>query len=427
MVRGEDVRYRIAGEESSVILQDDDEPERAMLHERPDEAVAELRPGSKGRSRRVCPRWLADRQDDLVQMATMRTLEARRSAEGNPEVATSYLYRVAYTTLIDEIRRLRRRPEVRLEDAEGAGLEVPAPAPGPEQDYAAKEIGRAIAGLPASPPPAEAPRRGPSSPGAYGAGGGGPARVGRETNREPPLSGALRPTPLPGRQRRFPVSDALPDVERLRAALRALGEDAVPREDCPAPERIWGAVRAELPVAERREVVDHVAGCLSCAEAWRLAVEIDPDPRPMAAASTRPWLAAFFESRALVPLAATLLVATAAGVLLLRGPEGAHDPGYREAGPAAIRSLLPENEPVSRSSFRLRWSPGPEGSRYDVRVTTESLDPVASAQGLTEASFLVPEPLLVPLPAGSRLLWQVQMRGPEGNRQDSPTFVTLLR
>ncbi|MFI5007882.1 MAG: sigma factor, partial [Solirubrobacterales bacterium] len=46
--------------------------------------------------RRVCPRWLADRQDDLVQMATLRVLEARRSAEGNPEVASSYLYRVAY-------------------------------------------------------------------------------------------------------------------------------------------------------------------------------------------------------------------------------------------------------------------------------------------------------------------------------------------
>ena len=106
--------------------------------------MAELRSRLQRAVRRICPRWLADRQDDLVQMATMRTLDARRSAEGNPEVAASYLYRVAYTTLIDEIRRLRRRPEVRLEDAEGAGLDVPAPSPGPEQDYASKEIGRAI-------------------------------------------------------------------------------------------------------------------------------------------------------------------------------------------------------------------------------------------------------------------------------------------
>ncbi|HVQ30119.1 MAG TPA: zf-HC2 domain-containing protein [Vicinamibacteria bacterium] len=223
------------------------------------------------------------------------------------------------------------------------------------------------------------------------------------------------------------MSDALPDVERLRAALRALAEDARPRADCPPSERLWQAVRAELPAEQRREIVDHIAGCPACAEAWRLAVEIDPDARPTAAASQRPWLAAFFEARHLVPLAASLLIATTAGVVLLRGPEGAHDPGYREAGSGAIRSLLSENEPVSRSAFRLRWSPGPMGTRYDVRVTTESLDPVASAQGLTEASFLVAEPLLASLPAGSRLLWQVQMRRPEGNRQDSPTFATLLR
>jgi hypothetical protein len=223
------------------------------------------------------------------------------------------------------------------------------------------------------------------------------------------------------------MSDSEPDIERLRAALRALGEEALPREDCPTPERLWGAVRAELPAEQRREVVDHIAGCLACAEAWRLAVEIDPNPPLAAVAPHWPWLATFFEVRTLVPLAATVLVATAANVLLLRGPEEPPRPGYREAGPAAIHSLLPEKEAVSRSDFRLRWSPGPEGSRYDVRVTTESLDSVVSAQGLTEASFLVPESALNSLPSGSRLLWQVQMRLPDGERRDSPTFITVLQ
>jgi hypothetical protein len=221
------------------------------------------------------------------------------------------------------------------------------------------------------------------------------------------------------------MSDPERDMERFRAALRTLGEDARPREDCPAPERLWGAARAELPVEQRRDVVDHVAGCLACAEAWRLALEIDPDPRPVAAAPG--WIASILESRALVPLAATIVLAVA-GVLFLRGPEFSPDePGYREAGPAAIRSLLPEKVPVPRSAFRLRWSPGPQGARYDLRLTTESLEPVAAPQGLTENSFLVPEPLLSSLPAGSRLLWQVQMRLPDGERRDSPTFVTLLQ
>jgi hypothetical protein len=215
-------------------------------------------------------------------------------------------------------------------------------------------------------------------------------------------------------------------VERLRVALKALGEAAAPREDCPAPELLWDAMRAELPVERRQEVVDHVAGCLACAEAWRLAIEIDPDPRPVSAAPAPSWFATFFEWRALAPLAAVLVVAVG-GLLFLRGPDGTHDPGYRQPGSEAIRSLLPEDEPVSRADLRLRWSPGPEGTRYDVRVTTESLENIASARSLVEASFVVPESALESLPPGSRLLWQVQMRLPDGERRDSPTFVTLLK
>ena len=122
----------------------DDEPEPGSRDRSTDEAVAELRARLQRAVRRVCPRWLIDRQDDLVQMATLRVLEARRSAEGNPEVASSYLYRVAYTTLIDEIRRLRRRPEAPLESAIGTGLEAPATTAGPEQNYASKQIGHAV-------------------------------------------------------------------------------------------------------------------------------------------------------------------------------------------------------------------------------------------------------------------------------------------
>jgi RNA polymerase sigma-70 factor (ECF subfamily) len=122
----------------------DDEPERASLDASADEAVAELRSRLQRAVRRVCPRWLADRQDDLVQMATMRVLEARRSTEGKAEVASSYLYKVAYTTLVDEIRRLRRRPEVSLEEASSGGLEALGSEPGPEDAYAGRQVGRAV-------------------------------------------------------------------------------------------------------------------------------------------------------------------------------------------------------------------------------------------------------------------------------------------
>src|SRR3954447_14270829 len=64
---------------------------------------------------RVCPRWMADRADDLVQVALMRVMEIQRKKEGTAELSGFYLKKVAYSAMIDEIRRLRRRQEVSLE------------------------------------------------------------------------------------------------------------------------------------------------------------------------------------------------------------------------------------------------------------------------------------------------------------------------
>jgi RNA polymerase sigma-70 factor (ECF subfamily) len=94
--------------------------------------------------RRICPAWLADRSEDLVQLAAMRVLAARGAGEGNEPVAASYLHRVAYTTLVDEIRRLRRRPEEPLEDGETLVAADPHDASNPERRYQGHETGRAI-------------------------------------------------------------------------------------------------------------------------------------------------------------------------------------------------------------------------------------------------------------------------------------------
>src|SRR4029078_4631143 len=64
---------------------------------------------------RVCPRWMADRADDLVQVALMRVMEIQRRKEGTAEFSVFDLKKVAYSAMIDEIRRLRRRQEVSLE------------------------------------------------------------------------------------------------------------------------------------------------------------------------------------------------------------------------------------------------------------------------------------------------------------------------
>ncbi len=66
--------------------------------------------------RGMCPSWMADRRDDLVQVAVMRVMEISRRDEKSRDFNASYLWRAAHSAMIDEIRRLRRRNEVELED-----------------------------------------------------------------------------------------------------------------------------------------------------------------------------------------------------------------------------------------------------------------------------------------------------------------------
>jgi RNA polymerase sigma-70 factor (ECF subfamily) len=87
---------------------------------------------------RHCPPALAAHREDLVQMALVRLLE-RRPGEGSTPRGASYLWRVAYTVVIDEIRRFRRhqRQAERLPRDEGG-------TPGPE---ARSEILDCLGGL----------------------------------------------------------------------------------------------------------------------------------------------------------------------------------------------------------------------------------------------------------------------------------------
>ncbi|MFL6258563.1 MAG: RNA polymerase sigma factor [Thermoanaerobaculia bacterium] len=97
---------------------------------------------------RVCPRWMADRADDLVQVALMRVMEIQRKKEGTAEFSAFYLKKAAYSAMIDEIRRLRRRQEVSLEGGSGEEVVVvydpAAPDPDPERASAGRQVGRAI-------------------------------------------------------------------------------------------------------------------------------------------------------------------------------------------------------------------------------------------------------------------------------------------
>jgi RNA polymerase sigma-70 factor, ECF subfamily len=91
----------------------------------------------------ICPPWLAASAEDVVQVALLRVVEVCRRGDGSTDLSTAYLRKAAYSALVDEIRRLKRRREVPLED-EGVDTRHSTPAANPEQTTSARQQGRAI-------------------------------------------------------------------------------------------------------------------------------------------------------------------------------------------------------------------------------------------------------------------------------------------
>jgi hypothetical protein len=210
---------------------------------------------------------------------------------------------------------------------------------------------------------------------------------------------------------------------RWRQAFAGLSERAAPRPDCPEPDRIWAAASAESPPAERHEIFDHIASCASCAAAFRLArglsqekssqqdgqVELFPLIKPR---SWQRWGAA---------LAAAVLVLA---VLLPRWwnrPEP-----YRGGEAREILSQIPDDAPLARDQAVLRWTAGPPGSLYEVRVLTRDGREIAVESGLTEAHYQIPPSALSEVSAGTILYWQVKALQPDGKNLGSKTFSVRL-
>lgn len=211
------------------------------------------------------------------------------------------------------------------------------------------------------------------------------------------------------------------DAGWLSAALASDTETARPTPQCPAPERIWDAVGGRLPHSAITDLLDHVSSCPVCTEAWRLAHDVGPEP----AVSTAQPASGSWQRWGALAAAATVVVAVGMYTIVHRRAQT--DPSaYREGSQRVVRSLVSETQPISRERCLLRWSAGPDGSRYSVQVATRDLAVIARARDLTEPEFLVPPSALTRLPDGSTLLWQVEVSLPGGARQSSATFIVTL-
>jgi hypothetical protein len=212
--------------------------------------------------------------------------------------------------------------------------------------------------------------------------------------------------------------------EALREAFQALGESA------PGPcseedrERVWLAVSGELPAAERRALVERMATDRALAEAWRMANELWRASQETAEAKAERRAPAWTWSMEWLAAAAVLMVVVTGAVVLWRGEPGGNV--LRDQTPAAVESLVAPDAVLPRDAFRLRWTPGPAGSRYEVRVTTEELRLLATAADLTAPELVVTPAQLVDVASGARVLWQVDLVLPDGARVASQTFVNTV-
>jgi hypothetical protein len=235
------------------------------------------------------------------------------------------------------------------------------------------------------------------------------------------------------------VSEPEGQILRWREAFAGLSERAVPGPACPEPDRLWAAATAEAPVAERQEIVAHMATCASCAGAFRLAMglsrgqsrgqsqeqrvgapeaELLPfSSRPLA---SRPW---FRRTAPLAALAAALLLA----VLVPTWWRGRPAPPYRGAETMEIRSEIAEGAVLLRHQAVLRWAAGPPGSRYEVRVLTREAREVAVETDLEAPRYQIPPAALAGISTNTILYWQVKTRRPDGTNGVSKTFSVRLR
>lgn len=231
------------------------------------------------------------------------------------------------------------------------------------------------------------------------------------------------------------------DLGRLRAAFAQPAASPQP-QSCPSLSEIWEGVHDELPADRLRDVIDHLAACSACAEAWRVALILERPPasetaetadtaaeiaaetgagpldekrlapRPPAKRqrerlpSRQRWLYPALGAVAAAVLAVVLSVypaahhgETPAVSAQLRGAAGPlQAPPWRTARDAGL----------ARGNARLEWS-GPQGATYNIAVEMD--DPtgaakpllIAAAKGLSVTAYTVPPARLEGVPAGTRL------------------------
>lgn len=219
------------------------------------------------------------------------------------------------------------------------------------------------------------------------------------------------------------MSGSRHEFERLSRAFAAREQSHTALDHCPQAEQLFEAAAGGLDREQRLRIVDHVSQCAECSEAWRVAMELGARPASDVQPSRAPFLLRWrgMDTRRFA-LAASVVVAVGIAAYMIIPTQ---EPPYREvadsrAPVAGVSGSLP------RDSFLLRWSPGPQGSTYALRLSTADLKPLFVKEGLTRPELIVPAAVFEGIATGTQLLWQVEVWRPNGQRSASETYTVTL-
>jgi len=211
------------------------------------------------------------------------------------------------------------------------------------------------------------------------------------------------------------------ELSRLRAAFTAPAPVAA-TTSCLEPDRIWEAVRGELPPEEIREIVDHVALCASCAEDWRIAMAFEKESQSQRKDVVLPFPARRFQSW--IAAAAAVLVLSVGGLLYQQTQKINPEPErYRGTGPKTVAE-----QTCPRQACVLTWPPAEGAESYEILVSNSAeLTTVADPKGLTSARYQVPASALAGLPSGTRLQCTVTAVFPDGRVEQVSSFPATVK
>jgi len=212
--------------------------------------------------------------------------------------------------------------------------------------------------------------------------------------------------------------------ERLREEFARVRNIAGAGDTCPEESRIWDSAAERLPHGETEELLRHFATCGACAASWRLARELSTDEATVKpvdelaerrhVATSRPWW---------IGLAAAAMIVLVAGIFSLKQLRTVSpmEPVFRALPESNLMSET-SSSALPREELVLRWSGAPEGTIYDLRVTSDRLQPLHRVFGLELSEYRVPAEPLSGVPPGGIILWSVTAHLPDGRRWTSLTF-----